>query len=129
MVSIIDTGRRALVTFLKSLAGIYCVAVLLRRQFADAEVSAAFKKVARKAHPDKRGAPGHQKALNAARDAWQDAVRAGKNCGGGEPVHVARQGRPPHCPTPERCQGQVSQLQEGLPGCCLEERSNVQTVK
>jgi curved DNA-binding protein CbpA len=67
-----------MVTLLKSLAGIYCVAVLLTRQSTDVEVSAAFKKVARKAHPDKGGAPEHQKALNAARDAWQDAVRAGE---------------------------------------------------
>lgn len=82
MVSNIDTARRALVTLLKSLAGFYCVVVFLTRQSTDVEVSAAFKKVARKAHPDKGGAPEHQKALNAARDAWQDALRAGKNYGG-----------------------------------------------
>ena len=45
MVSIIDTARRALVTLLKSLAGAYCVAVLLRRQSADVEVSAALRKL------------------------------------------------------------------------------------
>ena len=55
MVSNIDTARRALVTLLKSLAGIYCVVVFLNRQSTDVEVSAAFKKVARKAHPDKGG--------------------------------------------------------------------------
>ena len=82
MVSNIDTAKRALVTLLKSLAGIYCVVVVLTRQSTDVEVNAAFKKVARKAHPDKGGAPEHQKALNAARDAWQDALRAGKNYGG-----------------------------------------------
>ena len=56
MVSNIDTAKRALVTLLKSLAGIYCVVVVLTRQSTDVEVSAAFKKVARKAHPDRGGA-------------------------------------------------------------------------
>ena len=71
-----------MVTLLKSLAAIYCVVVILTRQSTDVEVSAAFKKVARKAHPDKGGAPEHQKALNAARDTWQDELRAGKGRGG-----------------------------------------------
>ena len=75
MVSNKDTVRRALVTLLKSLAGIYCVVVILTRQSTDVEVSAAFKKVARKAHPDKGGGPEHQKDLNAARGTWQDALR------------------------------------------------------
>ena len=56
--------------------------VVLTRQSTDVEVSAAFKKVARKAHPDKGGAPEHQKALNAARNTWQDALRDRKNPGG-----------------------------------------------
>ena len=56
--------------------------VILTRQSTDVEVSAAFKKVARTAHPDKGGAPEHQKALNAARDTWQDELRAGKGRGG-----------------------------------------------
>jgi hypothetical protein len=90
MVSNIDTAKRALVTLLKSLAGIYCVVVVLTRQSTDVEVSAAFKKVARKAHPDKGGAPEHQKALNAARDTWQDALRARKNPGGDRRTNCAQ---------------------------------------
>ena len=119
MLSIIDTARRAMVTLLKSLAGIYCVAVLLTRQSTDVEVSAAFKKVARKAHPDKGGAPEHQKALNAARDAWQDAVRAGKNCGGAlgpssalsEPRTLPR----PTFATSSRSAGRLSRRTEQCP--------------
>ena len=82
MVSNIDTAKRALVALLKSLAGIYSLVVGLTRESADAEVRAAYKQVARKAHPDKGGAPEHQKALNAARDTWEDALRAGKGRGG-----------------------------------------------
>ena len=81
MVSNIDTAKRALVTLLKSLARIYSLVVGLSRESADTEVRAAYKRVARKAHPDKGGAPEHQSALNAARDTWEDALRAGKRAG------------------------------------------------
>ena len=175
MVSNIDTAKRALVALLKSLAGIYSLVVGLTRESADAEVRAAYKQVARKAHPDKGGAPEHQKALNAARDTWEDALRAGKGRGGDhmpkasaaksatapvnvsgkpitlvlptlvlhkrdsiigpiiassqqDPVQAARQGSPPHSQSPECCQGQVSQLQEGLQGGCSQEGRHVQAV-
>lgn len=82
MVSSVDTAKRTLVTLLKSLAALYCVAVLLTRESSDIDVRAAYKRVARKAHPDKGGASEHQKALNAARDAWENALRAGKGRGG-----------------------------------------------
>ena len=81
MVSVVDTAKRALVTLIKSLAAIYSVTVTLTRDSADSEVKAAYKKVSRKAHPDQGGATEHQKALNAAKDTWEDALRANNPSG------------------------------------------------
>ena len=92
MVSNIDTAKSALVALLKSLAGISSLVVGLSRDSPDAVVRAAYKKVARKAHPDKGGALEHQKALNVARDTWEDTLRAGKSHGGDrKPKHPAPQ--------------------------------------
>jgi curved DNA-binding protein CbpA len=82
MVSSVDTAKRVLVTLLKSLAAIYSVALGLTRESTDTQVGAAYKKVSRKAHPDHGGATEHQKALNAARDRWENALRASKAHGG-----------------------------------------------
>ena len=82
MVSAIDKAKRVLVTLLKSLAAIYGVALGLTRECTQVEVKAAYKKVSCKAHPDRGGAPEHQKALNAARDAWEETLRASKGRGG-----------------------------------------------
>ena len=108
MVSSVDTAKRMLVTLLKSLAAIYSVVLGLTRESTDIEVKAAYKKVSRKAHPDQGGAPEHQKALNAARDTWEEALRASKGRGGDRtakkpqdktstgllPVHVERRVSP-----------------------------------
>ena len=77
MVSNIDTAKRAFVTLLKSIAVIYGLVAGLTRESTDIQVRAAYKKVSRKAHPDKGGAEEHSKALNAARDVWEEALRAG----------------------------------------------------
>ena len=82
MVSVVDTAKRALVTLIKSLAAIYSVTVTLTRDSSDSELKAAYKKVSRKAHPDQGGATEHQKALNAEKDSWEDALRASKPHGG-----------------------------------------------
>ena len=68
MVSNIDTAKRAFVTLLKSIAVIYGLVAGLTRESTDIQVRAAYKKVSRKAHPDKGGAEEHSKALDAARD-------------------------------------------------------------
>jgi curved DNA-binding protein CbpA len=82
MVSAVDTAKRVLVTLLKSLAGIYGVVLALTRESTDVQLKAAYKKVSRKAHTDKGGSPEHQKALSAARDAWEEALREVKTRGG-----------------------------------------------
>ena len=84
MVSAIDRAKRLSVCLLKSLATTYGVVLQLSRDAADAEVTSAFRKVSRKAHPDQGGSVADQTALNNARDAWQDAVKevAGKHGAG-----------------------------------------------
>ena len=74
MVSAIDRAKRLLVSLLKTLAAAYGVALKLSRDSSDVDVRSAFKKVSRKAHPDKGGSIADQTALNSARDNWQDAV-------------------------------------------------------
>ena len=81
MVSSVDIAKRMFVTLLKSLAGIYSVVLGLTRESTDTQVKAAYKKVSRRAHPDQGGEAKHQAALNAARDSWEDALRASKGRG------------------------------------------------
>ena len=76
MVSNLETAKRVLVTLLKSLVGIYSVVLGLTRESTNTQVKAAYKKVSLKAHPDQGGEAKHQAALHAARDTWEDALRA-----------------------------------------------------
>ena len=76
MVSNLEIAKRVLATLLKSLAGIYSVVLGLTRESTNTQVKAAYKKVSLKAHPDQGGEAKHQAALNAARDTWEDALRA-----------------------------------------------------
>ena len=71
-------------TLLKSIAVIYGLVAGLTRESTDVQVRAAYKKVSRKAHPDKGGAEEHIKAMNAARDTWEEALRAGTGRGKGK---------------------------------------------
>ena len=76
MVSALDKLKRALVTLLKTLATAYGLTVTLTRESPDKDVTAAYRKVSRRVHPDKRGGNGaDQQRLNAAYQAWQDGVR------------------------------------------------------
>ena len=68
-------ARRALVKLLLTVAAAYSVVVRLHRDSQDSEVLAAFKKVIRKAHPDKGGADEHAKQLNAAKERWDQAKK------------------------------------------------------
>ncbi len=63
MASAIDLAKRALVTLLKTLAAAYGTVLSLTRDFPDATVRSAYRKVSRKAHPDHGGDPEHQKTL------------------------------------------------------------------
>ena len=55
MVSAVDRARRALVSVLRQLAALYAVVLDLARESADSAVKTAYRKVSRKAHPDRGG--------------------------------------------------------------------------
>ena len=77
MVSTAVQARRALVKVLVALASLYSVSVRLSRDSTDTEVTAAFRKVVLKAHPDKGGTEEHAKQLNEAKAKWDSAKRRG----------------------------------------------------
>ena len=76
MVSNLDHAKRALVTLLNRLAALYDLVLGVTRDSSAAVVRGACKKLSRKCHPDHGGNVEHQKAINAAHDAWQEAKKA-----------------------------------------------------
>ena len=77
-VSPAQRAKRTLVQLLQTLAQQYNVVLRLTLDASDAQVLAAFKKVCRKAHPDKGGSEEHQKELNSAKDSWDEAKAASR---------------------------------------------------
>ena len=72
-VSAAQAAKRALVKVLQTLAAVYAVVLKLTSNSTDAEVTAAYRKVAKKAHPDKGGTTEHAQQLLAAKAAWGKA--------------------------------------------------------
>ena len=95
MPSAIDLAKRALVGILRTLAASYGVALSLKRDATDPEVSGAYQKVSRRVHPDRGGNTEDQAALNNAHDAWEAAKRARKPRGKHE-----REQKPEGAPAP-----------------------------
>ena len=79
--SLAQRAKRALVTLLLALAQAYGVEVAVSRESADADIQRAFRKVARRVHPDKGGSAQDTQRLNAARDAWSAAAAQGPGRG------------------------------------------------
>ena len=73
MVSAVDLAKRAFIKVLLQLAATYAVKLSLSRDSPADAVSAAYRKVSLKVHPDKGGTDEQQTALNAAREAWETA--------------------------------------------------------
>lgn len=71
-------ARRALVSVLLALALTYALTLGVVKDSPDAEVSAAYKKVLRKAHPDKGGSTADAQRLQAAKEAWDKAKAASR---------------------------------------------------
>jgi hypothetical protein len=85
MASASDRAKRILVTLLKSLAAAYGFVLGLTRESGDKDVQKAFKKVLGKVTGEGgSNVVARRKSLNAARDAWQDAVQQARGQHGGK---------------------------------------------
>ena len=72
--TLVQLAKRALVTLLLTFARQYQIPPLaINRDSSDKDVLNAFKKVARKVHPDKGGSKDDCQKLNNARDEWDKA--------------------------------------------------------
>ena len=72
--SLVTLAKRALVTLLLAFARQYQIlALVIIRDSPDKDILAAFKKVARRIHPDKGGSTSDFQRLNNARDEREEA--------------------------------------------------------
>ena len=72
--SLVTLAKRALVTLLLAFARQYQIpALVINRDSPDKDILTAFKKVARRIHPDKGGSTSDFQRLNNARDEWEKA--------------------------------------------------------
>ena len=95
MPSVVALAKRALITALKSVARTYDVRVDLTQDSTDAAVRSAYRRVFRRAHPDKGGSAEHAQRLSGAKGAWEAAQRAST---GGRPVGAATTDLAPAAP-------------------------------
>lgn len=70
-------AKRALVKLVLTFAGLYSVQVCVSRDSTDEELLKACKRVLLKVHPDKGGRTEHSQELNAAKDSFESARKAG----------------------------------------------------
>jgi hypothetical protein len=71
--SILDRAKRALVSLLLRLASAYGVALDVRRESDEKAILQAYRRIAKKVHPDKGGTKKSFQALQAAKEAWDSA--------------------------------------------------------
>ena len=77
MPSPLETAKRALVALLRALGLAFHCQVTVTRDSSEQEVNRAFRKVARKVHPDKPGGNTEEfQKLSAAHDAWTELLRS-----------------------------------------------------
>ena len=82
MTSPLQTAKRQLVKLLLTIAAAYGIVLGITRDSGDSDVSSAYRKVMRKAHPDKGGNVQDAKRLNDAKDIWEKAKTEPSNKGG-----------------------------------------------
>ena len=68
-------AKRSLVRLLLRLAAAYQVVISINRDATDVKVTAAFRKVVLKVHPDKGGKVADAQELQAAKATWEQARR------------------------------------------------------
>ena len=71
--------RRAFVTVLLAVAAVYNVVLLLTRDSSDAELVSGYRKVIKKAHPDKGGSAEEFRRLQTAKENWDHAKSHGSS--------------------------------------------------
>ena len=92
MPSVADLAKRELVKVLRELAEKYGVVLTLTRDSAHKDIETAFRKVSRRAHPDKGGLLADFQKLSATNDTWRELL---KNVGTpGRPKAKQRRTRP-----------------------------------
>ena len=82
MTSPLQTAKRQFVKLLLTIAAAYGIVLGITRDSGDSDVSSAYRKVMRKAHPDKGGNVQDAKRLNDAKDIWEKAKTEPSNKGG-----------------------------------------------
>ena len=86
-------AKRSLVRLLLRLAAAYQVVISINRDATDVKVTAAFRKVVLKVHPDKGGKVADAQELQAAKATWEQARRdAPKNSKKGRAKEAHNQG-------------------------------------
>ena len=115
MASHAQLAKRAFVKVLLALAASYRLLLHFNRDSADAAVSAAYRRVIKRVHPDKGGAVADTQRLQTAKEAW-DAGRLGSAGGrcpqeapsqtsvveAAEPDQAATALAPKHAPRPQQ---------------------------
>ena len=76
--SSLQAARRSFVKLLLALAAVYNLTLTINRDSTDEVLTQAFRKVAKKVHPDKGGDEKDSKNLHQARDAWKEARKQTK---------------------------------------------------
>ena len=70
--------KRAFIKLIIALALSYTVSIVVNQDSSDTQVLTAFRRVVKRAHPDKGGSTEKVQQLNAAKDAWENSKRQGK---------------------------------------------------
>ena len=71
-------AKRAFVTVILALAAVYGLVAAITRESDDVAVHAAYRRVVKRAHPDKGGSAESAQKLQAAREAWLNAQKENK---------------------------------------------------
>ena len=89
MASAKDLAKRALVTLIRFLAGVYSSTVVVKRDSTEEDVRKAYRTLSRTVHPDRGGRVADQQQLNAAYEKWSGTLKgkssAGRPCNQSHP--------------------------------------------
>ena len=86
MVSRVDLAIRALVKVLLALSRTYDIALTVTRDTPEDEILKAYRKVAKRVHPDKGGKAAHFRQLQTAKEEWDDVRKKAEPAGRRWPI-------------------------------------------